>query len=83
MKSKKSKKSKSSKQDLDRSIQPTPTPKVERKMINRKAVQAEIDKDKKVRALLATGHYNINQIAAMLGLQAERVKRIKDAKTGK
>jgi len=104
MKSKKSKKSKYSKQDLDRSIQPTPTPKLcgcgntehleghcdgshkvkkePRKMINRRAIQAEIDKDKKIRALLATNYYNINQIAAMLGLHAERVKKVKDAKTG-
>ena len=46
-----------------------------RKMINRKAVQAEIDIDKKIRAMLATGHYNHNQIASMVrGANLQRVK---------
>ena len=52
----------------------TPTP---RKMINRKAVQAEIDIDKKIRAMLATGHYDHNQIASMVrGANLQRVKDV-------
>tara|TARA_R100000951_G_scaffold70589_1_gene59500 strand:+ start:800 stop:1084 length:285 start_codon:yes stop_codon:yes gene_type:complete len=54
----------------------TPTP---RKMINRREVQAEIDKDKQIRSMLASGHYNDNQIASMLrGVNLERVKEIKN-----
>jgi len=50
----------------------TPTP---RKMINRREVQAEIDIDKKIRAMLATGHYDHNQIASMVrGANLQRVK---------
>ena len=50
----------------------TPTP---RKMINRREVQAEIDIDKKIRAMLATGHYDHNQIASMIrGANLQRVK---------
>lgn len=46
-----------------------------RKMINRKEVQKEIDIDKKIRAMLATGYYNHNQIASMVrGANLQRVK---------
>jgi len=46
-----------------------------RKMINRKEVQQEIDIDKKIRAMLATGYYNHNQIASMVrGANLQRVK---------
>ena len=52
----------------------TPTP---RKMINRREVQAEIDIDKKIRAMLATGHYDHNQIASMIrGANLQRVKDV-------
>ena len=45
-----------------------------RKMINRKAVQAEIDIDKNIRRLLRMGYYNYNQIASMVkGANLERV----------
>ena len=54
----------------------TPTP---RKMINRREVQAEIDKDKQIRSMLASGHYNDNQIASLVrGANLERVKQIKN-----
>ena len=46
-----------------------------RKMINRKEVQKEIYIDKKIRAMLATGYYNHNQIASMVrGANLQRVK---------
>ena len=46
-------------------------------MINRKKVQAEIDIDKDIRRLLATGYYNHNQIASMIrGANLERVKDV-------
>lgn len=46
-----------------------------RKMINRREVQKEIDIDKKIRAMLATGYYNHNQIASMVrGANLQRVK---------
>ena len=49
-----------------------------RKMIIRKEVQAQIDIDKKIRALLATKSYNDNQIAGMVrGANLERVKKNK------
>ena len=52
----------------------TPSP---RKMINRREVQAEIDIDKKIRAMLATGHYDHNQIASMVrGANLQRVKDV-------
>ena len=48
-----------------------------RKMINRKEVQAQIDIDKKIKALLDTGYYNHNQIASMIrGANLERVKDV-------
>jgi len=47
-------------------------------MINRKEVQAEIDKDKNIRRLLDVGAYNLNQIAGMLMLPLERVKKVKN-----
>jgi len=48
-----------------------------RKMINRKAVQAEIDIDKDIKRLLATGYYNHNQIASMIrGANLQRVKDV-------
>ena len=57
----------------------TPTP---RKMIIRKEVQADIDKVKKVKEMLASGHYNYNQIAGGLMIPLERVIQIhKDGKT--
>jgi len=50
------------------------TKKKPRKMINRKAVQAEIDIDKNIRRLLRMGYYNYNQIASMVkGANLERV----------
>lgn len=54
--------------------------KVEKKypMINRKEVQAELDKDKNIRRLLDVGAYNLNQIAGMLMLPLERVKKVKN-----
>ena len=46
-------------------------------MIDRKATQAEINIDKKIRELLATGYYNHNQIAGMIkGANLERVKKV-------
>ena len=45
-------------------------------MINRKKVQAELDIDKKIRALLEKYAYNDNQIAGMLMIPLERVKQI-------
>lgn len=57
--------------------EPIATPKVERKMINRRAIQAEIDIDKDIRRLLTTGYYNHNQIASMIkGANLERVKQV-------
>jgi CDGSH-type Zn-finger protein len=57
--------------------EPIATPKVERKMINRKAVQADIDIDKSIRRLLRMGYYNYNQIASMIkGANLERVKQV-------
>ncbi len=51
--------------------------KKKRKMINRKAIQAEIDIDKDIKRLLATGYYNHNQIASMIrGANLERVKDV-------
>ena len=48
-----------------------------RKMIIRKEVQAQIDIDKKIKALLDTGYYNHNQIASMIrGANLERVKDV-------
>ena len=48
-----------------------------RKMIIRKEVQAQIDIDKDIRRLLATGYYNHNQIASMIrGANLERVKDV-------
>lgn len=47
-------------------------------MIDRKATQAEIDKDKKIKALLEKNAYNLNQIAGMLMLPLERVKKVKE-----
>lgn len=46
-------------------------------MIDRKATQHEIDIDKKIREMVATGHYDLNQIAGMLkGVTLERVKKV-------
>ena len=57
----------------------TPTP---RKMINRREVQAKIDIDKQIRSMLASGHYNDNQIASLVrGANLERVKQIKNGQT--
>ena len=36
------------------------------------------DLEKKIKKLLAMDAYNINQIAAMLGVAAEKVKKVKD-----
>ena len=55
---------------------PEPTATPARKMINRKAIQAEIDIDKQIRALLKHNYYNHNQIASMVrGANLERVKK--------
>jgi hypothetical protein len=81
MKSKKSKKRSYSKQDLDiKKVLVIDASDVDKKypMIDRKATQAKIDLEKKIKKLLAMDAYNINQIAAMLGVPAEKVKRIKD-----
>ncbi len=49
----------------------------ERPMISRKATQDKIDIDKKIRAMLKSGHYNHNQIAGMLrGVTLEKVKDV-------
>ena len=78
MKSKKKKTSKYSKPELDLDISPIVTPTVtERKMINRREIQAKIDLDKKIKAMLRSGHYNHNQIAGMLrGVTLEKVKDV-------
>tara|TARA_R110000796_G_scaffold1739_5_gene7140 strand:+ start:65 stop:316 length:252 start_codon:yes stop_codon:yes gene_type:complete len=56
---------------------PTPTP--TRRMINRKAIQAELDIDKDIRRLLDVDYYNDNQIASMIrGADLARVKKVKD-----
>jgi len=56
-----------------------PTPKPTRRMINRKAIQAEIDIDKDIRRLLDVDYYNDNQIASMIrGADLARVKKVKD-----
>ena len=47
-------------------------------MIDRKATQEEIDKDKSIRRLLDVGAYNLNQIAGMLMIPLERVKKVKN-----
>ena len=52
-------------------------PKAETKMHDRKAIQAEIDIDKKIRALIEKDAYNLNQIAGMLMVPLERVKKIR------
>ena len=58
---------------------PEPTPTPARRMINRKAIQAEIDIDKSIRRLLDVNYYNDNQIASMIrGANLERVKKVKD-----
>ncbi len=75
-KSKKAEKKPYSSKELDIS-EPIATPKVERKMINRRAIQAEIDIDKDIRRLLRMGYYNYNQIASMIkGANLERVKQV-------
>jgi hypothetical protein len=81
-KSKKPERKAYSKPDLDIKIPAnaefivTPTP---RKMINRREVQAKIDIDKQIRSMLASGHYNDNQIASLVrGANLERVKQIKN-----
>jgi len=77
MKSKKNRKNKYSK--LDPATKVISTVELEEpKMINRKEVQADIDLVKKVKALIAKKAYNNNQIAAMLGIHAQKVKQIKD-----
>ena len=55
---------------------PEPTSTPERRMYNRRAIQAEIDIDKKIRALLEKNAYNLNQIAGMLMVPLERVKKV-------
>tara|TARA_R100000963_G_scaffold23286_1_gene16092 strand:+ start:90 stop:356 length:267 start_codon:yes stop_codon:yes gene_type:complete len=47
-------------------------------MIDRKATQEEINKDKNIKRLLDVGAYNLNQIAGMLMLPLERVKKVKN-----
>ncbi len=72
-KSKKAEKELYNNNDLDTKVEE----KKPRKMINRKAVQAEIDIDKNIRRLLRMGYYNYNQIAAMIkGANLERVKQV-------
>jgi len=78
MKSKKNKKSKYSKQDLDiKKVLVIDASDLDKKypMIDRKATQQEIDKDKKIKALLEKNAYDLNQIAGMLMLPLERVKK--------
>lgn len=44
-------------------------------MIDRKATQEQINIDKKIKEMLATGYYNHNQIASMVrGANLQRVK---------
>jgi hypothetical protein len=58
---------------------PTPTPTPTRRMINRKAIQAELDIDKDIRRLLDVDYYNDNQIASMIrGADLARVKKVKN-----
>jgi|DEB0MinimDraft_12_1074336.scaffolds.fasta_scaffold04106_4 hypothetical protein len=81
MKSKKNKKSKYSKQDLDiKKVLVIDASDLDKKypMIDRKATQQEIDKDKKIKALLEKNAYDLNQIAGMLMLPLERVKKVKE-----
>jgi len=78
-KSKKKEKKVYSRQDLDTRVKmvlDTSDPK--KPMIDRRATQAEIDKDKKIKALLEKNAYNLNQIAGMLMLPLERVKKVKE-----
>lgn len=78
MKSKKRTKRAYTKPVEDKDINPIVTPTVtERKMINRREIQAKIDLDKKIKAMLRSGHYNHNQIAGMLrGVTLEKVKDV-------
>ncbi len=58
---------------------PTPTPTPTIRMINRKAIQAELDIDKDIRRLLDVDYYNDNQIASMIrGADLARVKKVKN-----
>lgn len=54
--------------------------KAETKMHDRKAIQAQIDIDKKIRALIKKDAYNLNQIAAMLMVPLARVKKVRYGK---
>ena len=54
--------------------------KAETKMHDRKAIQAQIDIDKKIRALIEKDAYNLNQIAAMLMVPLARVKKVRYGK---
>ena len=78
MKSKKRTKRAYTKPVEDKDISPIVTPTVtERKMINRREIQAKIDLDKKIKAMLRSGHYNHNQIEGMLrGVTLEKVKDV-------
>ena len=51
--------------------------KKETKYYDRKAIQAEIDIDKKIIAFIEKYAYNLNQIAGMLMVPLERVKKIR------
>ena len=81
MKSKKKKTSNYKQSDLDiKNIVVIDASDLDKKypMIDRKATQAEIDKDKKIKELLAMDAYNLNQIAGMIkGVNLERVKKVK------
>lgn len=52
-------------------------------MHDRKAIQAQIDIDKKIRALIKKDAYNLNQIAAMLMVPLARVKKVRYGKQSK
>lgn len=78
-KSKKKEKKAYSKPELDiKKIMVIDASDVDKKypMINRKATQAKIDEDKKIKALLDKDVYNLNQIAAMLMIPLEKVKKV-------
>jgi len=80
MKSKTKKRNSSSKLDQDiNKVLVKETKEDKYPIIDRKATQAEIDKIKKVKELLASGFYNDNQIAGMTRVPLEKVKQIKNA----
>ena len=79
MESKKRKTNSYSKSDLDiKNVIVEETKDDKYPIIDRKATQAEIDKVKQVKDLLATGFYNDNQVAGMTRVPLEKVRKIKN-----